>query len=82
MPKNLRIKLNKKGVIALLTSREVTSDIASRSKAIADAAGEGFEASVTRNRDRAVGFVKTATFEAMREEATDRTLTRAIDAGR
>ena len=82
MPKSLRIKLNKKGVVALLTSPEVTRDLASRGKKIADAAGDGVEATTTRNKDRAVVFVRTETYEAKKAEAADRALTRAIDAGR
>lgn len=82
MPKSMRIKLNKKGVIALLTSADVTADLASRGKKIADAAGEGVEVTTTRNKDRAVVFVRTETYEAKKGEATGRTLTRAIDAGR
>ncbi|VXC30749.1 conserved hypothetical protein [Microbacterium sp. 8M] len=82
MASSMRIKLNQKGIIALLTSREVSADLGSRAKAIAAAAGDGNEVQVTRNRDRAIAFVRTATPQAQRAEATDRALTRAIDAGR
>lgn len=80
--KGIRIKLNRAGVRALLTSADVTADLASRGKRIAAAAGDGVEMQVTRNRDRAVVFIKTETVEAKRAEAEDRTLTRSIDAGR
>ena len=80
--KSVRIKLNRAGVQQLLTSQEVTDDLTKRGERMATAAGEGVEATTTRNRDRTVVFVRTETFDAMRAEAEDRTLTRAIDAGR
>lgn len=80
--KGFRLKINRKGIIGVLTSAEVTRDLSSRGKKIADAAGEGVEVTTTRNRDRAVVFVRTETFEAKKAEAEDRTLTRALDAGR
>lgn len=80
--KSVRIKLNRAGVQQLLTSQEVTDDLTKRGERMAAAAGEGVEATTTRNRDRTVVFVRTETFDAMRAEAEDRTLTRAIDAGR
>ncbi len=82
MAGNMRIKINRAGVVALLTSPEVFADLTRRGNAIAAAAGDGVEAQTTRNRDRAVVFVRTETFEARKAEATDRSLTRAIDAGR
>lgn len=80
--KSVRIKLNRAGVQQLLTSQEVTDDLTKRGERMAAAAGEGVEATTTRNRDRTVVFVSTETFDAMRAEAEDRTLTRSIDAGR
>jgi hypothetical protein len=77
-----RFVLNSAGVAELLKSSEVQADLASRAGAIADAAGEGFEASSYAGAHRARASVITATFEAMLEEAKNRTLTRAIDAGR
>jgi hypothetical protein len=82
MAGSVRIKVNRDGVRALLASADVSSDLASRGKRIAEAAGDGFDVSVTRNRDRAVVFVRTASVEAMKAEAEDRALTFAIDAGR
>ncbi|MGQ7313375.1 hypothetical protein ACUOFU_16840 [Microbacterium arabinogalactanolyticum] len=82
MAGNMRIKINRAGVVALLTSPEVSADLTRRGNAIAAAAGDGVETQTARNRDRAVAFVRTETFEARKAEATDRSLTRAIDAGR
>lgn len=80
--KGLRIELNRAGVRALLTSASVAEDLTDRGNRIAAAAGDGVEVQATRNRDRAVVFVRTDTFDAKRAEAEDRALTTAIDAGR
>lgn len=80
--KSVRIKLNSQGAREILSSGSVSDDLTSRAQSIAAAAGPGMEVTTTRNRDRAVVFVKTATTEARRAEAEDRALTRAIDAGR
>lgn len=80
--KGLRIKRNPKGFAELLLSQEVQDDLAARAARIQAAAGEGHEVEVTRNRDRAVAFVNTATYEAREAEAEGRKLSRSIDAGR
>jgi hypothetical protein len=80
--RSIRVELNRKGVIALLQSQDVADEINRRGEAIARAAGEGVEVDSTRNRDRAVTFVRTATEEAREAEAESRALSRAIDAGR
>lgn len=80
--KGMRIKLNKDGIRALLASEDVARDLTTRGDRIAQSAGEGVEVTTTRNRDRAVVFVRTETYDAKKAEAEARTLTRAIDAGR
>lgn len=90
MAQQIRIEINQAGVRALLQSQEVQADLQRRANAIAQAAGgeeAGFEASVvvregSSKLGRAMGFVTTTTAAARRAEAEDRTLTRAIDAGR
>jgi hypothetical protein len=79
---NTRIVLNRAGVKALLRSPEVVADLKRRAEAIAAVAGEGNEVEVAVGPTRARAAVVTKTFDAMRDEATDRSLTRAIDAGR
>lgn len=82
---SVRIQLNRAGVRQLLRSEEVQADLLRRAEQIAAAAGgeaAGFETSVVVGRNRARASVITATAEAMVAEARDRTLTRAIDAGR
>ena len=82
--KGFRLKIDSAGIRALLQSQEVAGDLARRAGAIADAAGgePDFEVVNTRNRDRAVSFVRTASSKGQKMEAEDRALTRAIDAGR
>lgn len=79
---NVRIVLNRRAVRDLLRSREVRKDLEKRGERIADAAGPGHrvESEIGPNRVRAA--VITDTSEAVISEATDRTLTRALDAGR
>lgn len=83
-----QFKINSAGVRELLRSAAVQADLKERADRIAAAANaaaglqDGFivDTDVGANRARAV--VLTATADAMVAEATDRTLTRSIDAGR
>lgn len=82
---DVRIVLNRAGVRNLLRSPEVAADIARRAAAIAAAAssGEGeFGHDVKIGKNRAHGMVWTDDQAAREAEATSRSLTRAIDAGR
>lgn len=80
----IRIKLNSAGVRAVLQSAGVKADLRRRADAIAAAAGGApdFESGVSVVGDRAMGYVRTATFEGRMAEARHRALTRALDAGR
>lgn len=82
MARNALTRLELTGVDDLLKSPEVLADLRRRANAIAAAAGEGHEVDVRVGARRARASVRTATFDAMRAEAKDRTLTRALDAGR
>lgn len=74
--------LNKQGVAALLRSPGVKADLRSRANRIAAAAGPGVEGHVWEGFDRSRARVQTVTAEADRREATQKSLSRAIDAGR
>lgn len=86
MGKAVRIELNKAEVRRILRGEGeysgVRDEIERRTEAIAAAAGEGMEPSVQVGAKRLHGSVITATAEAMVAEARDRTLTRALEAGR
>lgn len=76
------VKLNRAGVQALLKDPRILADLRRRADAIARAAGEGHTVDAQIGRTRARAEVVTDTFEAKHAEATRRTLTSAIDAGR
>lgn len=78
----VRVKVNRAAIRALLKSPEVADDLDRRARRIASAAGTGFEVDSRIGSNRARSSVRTETFEARRAEATGRSLTRAIDAGR
>lgn len=75
-------KRNDQGVAKMLKSAAVQRDIDARTRRIAAAAGEGFEASTVVGRNRVHGSVITASRKAARAEQKNRALTRAVDAGR
>jgi hypothetical protein len=76
------IKLNRAGVAQLLRDPKVLADIERRARAIATAAGPGHRVAAGIGATRARAVVITDTVDARRREATRRTLTRALDAGR
>lgn len=76
------VRLHRARVRDLLKSPDVVADLVTRAEAIAAAAGEGCEVDVSGGKTRARVSVRTATPEAVRAEARDKTLTRAIGAGR
>lgn len=78
----VKVVLNRSGVRALLRGVEVQAELKRRADRIAAAAGEGHIVDPHLGPNRARVAIVTDTFEAMRSEATDRTLTRALDAGR
>lgn len=77
-----KVELNRATMRALLRSPEVRRDLERRARAMANTAGRGFDADSEIGKNRARATVWTASIEAMVAEATDRKLTRSIDAGR
>lgn len=82
--KGIRIEMNSQGAEAILKGPEVQAELRRRGDAIAEAAGgaEDYEVLQAVGRARAGVYVVTKTTKAKRAEAEDRTLTRALDAGR
>lgn len=84
----VRFTLNRRGVQSILTGDKALADLHRRAEAIKAAADgntgrpgdHAVETQVGRRRARAV--VYTDTFNARHREADQRTLTRAVDAGR
>lgn len=77
-----RVEFKRGAIEEILMSEAVEADLLRRAKAIAQAAGRGFEADSFLGSRRVRASVRTVTPEAMRSEADDLTLTRSIDAGR
>lgn len=77
-----RIVFKTKGFRQILRSQAVAADLARRGNAIAAAAGEGVGVQTSVGANRARVTVATETREAAKSEAVDKTLTRAIGAGR
>jgi hypothetical protein len=76
-----KIILNRAAVAHLL-KEAILPDLQRRAANIAAAAGPGFEVDSAIGKNRARASVRTVTFAARRAEATNRTLSRALDAGR
>lgn len=82
MASKVKVKMISKGSAELLKSPEVQADLKRRADAVALRAGAGFEAEVKVGRTRALASVSATTAEAAAAEATDRVLTKALDAAR
>lgn len=78
----LKMNLRKANIGSVLKSAPVQADLKARANRIAAAAGEGMVASVQVGKTRARASVITATQKARENEARNRSLTRALDAGR
>lgn len=78
----VQVKLNIRGINAVMTSAPVADEVARRAYRIAGAAGPNFEMVVKPHRYTARAYVRAANDEGRKEEARDKKLTRAIDAGR
>jgi len=82
LPERFRVEPNHAGIRELLRSDGVRRDLERRAARVAAAAGDGmaYDSDVGTNRARAT--VWTESFDAKVDEATERNLTRAIDAAR
>lgn len=79
---SVKVKLNRRGMAALLKAPGVLDDLERRANRVATTAGEGHVVRAEIGRTRARAAVITSTYAAIRAEAADRNLTRAFDAGR
>lgn len=78
---NFELDINEENIGRLL-KEDVVPVLRAMGESIAAAAGPGHEVETYIGRRRARVTVRTATDEARYAEATDRTLTSAVDAGR
>jgi hypothetical protein len=80
---DIRIEINDAAATELLKSSEVRADLMRRANRIAAAAGAGnYDVTPSQTPTRARVSVGTADYAARKAEATNRSLTRALDAGR
>jgi len=79
---DVRFKLKRPGLLALLKGEEIQAVLEDMGGRVAAAAGPGHDVEPWVGRVRARVTVRTATPAAMEAEATDRTLTAAINAAR
>lgn len=82
MATKMRIEFNYKAFDVIRKSKGVQADLKERADRIAEAAGPGVEVTTTLGAHRARASVMTMTYDAMESEAKDKTLSRAIEAGR
>lgn len=82
MASKIRVDIDSAGIQALLKSSEVQRYLKAKADRIAAVAGPGMEASSRIGATRARASVITSTRAARKAEATNRSLTKAIDAGR
>lgn len=82
MAAKVNVKLNLKGINAVMTGPGATSEVARRANRIQKAAGEHFEVTVNPHRWTARAYVEAKDREGAVEEARDKKLTQALNAGR
>ena len=83
----VRLEFHYQGFNEVRQSPEVQADLFRRADAIGAAAnagldGDGYEVRKSVNKTRARASIITVTADAMRDQATNHTIERAIDAGR
>ena len=79
---SIRVDLNEAEIRAFLKSGDVQALLKAKADRIAAAGGPGMRASSWIGRTRARASVITETSAARKAEATNRSLTKALDAGR
>jgi hypothetical protein len=82
---SVRVEMDSAGFKAILSGPEVEGLLRKHAEAIAAAAGPGHVVDIIQGGyggGRKVAIIATDTVDAMIAEATDRNLTRALDAGR
>ena len=79
---DFELKIKPGAIRLILTDSATVAAVTQIANRIASAAGEGMVVTPAERTPRARAAVVTATYAAMRAEATSRALTRAVGAGR
>ena len=80
---SFRLELDHDGIAALLRSQPIATECEAAARRVATAAGDGFEVIGPRFTGQRVAYsVSAATEDARVAEATDRSLSRAVQACR
>ena len=82
MADDIKVKLKLRGINAVMTSSEVRAEVVRRTKRMADAAGDGFEAVIQSGKYTARAVVRTADATGRKRQADEAVLEQALDAGR
>jgi len=78
MANNVKIKLNRAGVKALLRSEEMRAICEKHASAITQRCGEGYETDSFVGRNRVNAMVMASTYEAKRDNAENNTILKAV----
>lgn len=78
MGKNVKIELNLAGINELMKSAEIEGALLQAGQAVANAAGDGYEAEVHQADYVAISNVYPATKEAAKENYKENTLLKAV----
>lgn len=82
MATKIRLDLDSEGIQEILRSPEVERELRRRADRVSAAAGPGHVTTTWQGFDRVRAKVATTTARAAREEAINRTLSKALDAAR
>lgn len=82
MAKDVRVRLNLKGLNKLMTSQPAMAEVMRRANRIRNAAGDGYIVQASPHKWTAGAVVKAGDPETARKEARTQRLLRSIDAGR
>lgn len=74
----VKVKLNLRGLNALMTSPGVTAEVVRRARAMVQQAGENFEADIVPHRYTARAFVRPANAAGRKEQADNAVLERVV----
>jgi len=78
MANNVKIKLNRTGVKALLRSEEMRAICEKHASDIVRRCGEGYETNTFVGRNRVNAQVMASTYEAKRDNAENNTILKAV----